>query len=234
MTLLTVVRNASDRIGVPRPDEVAMSTDQQVRQMMALANQEGRELARSHDWQALVKQHTFVTVDAEAQPDAVPDDWDKFIPDSFFNRSQMLPLVGPITPQEWQAIIALPAVFTFYLLYRQRDGAFLITPSVPADQTIAYEYRSKNWCESAGGTPQSQYEGDTDVALLDEEIITDGLVWRFLRAKGVDYSEEFATYERQKQRSQARDGSSGALNAAGFTSILRPGYPNIPIGNFPG
>lgn len=201
---------------------------------MALANREGKNLARSFDWQAICKQTTFVTVATETQAGAVPADWDKFIPDTFFNRSQMLPVLGPITPQEYQAIVALPAVMSYYLLYRQREGAFLITPAPTAGETIAYEYRSNQWCESAGGTPQTAFEGDTDVALLDEQVITLGLIWRFKAAKGVGYDEDHQTYTRELDKAKARDGGTGTLNIAGLGSVLRPGYPNYPLGNFPG
>jgi hypothetical protein len=53
---------------------------------------------------------------------------------------------------------ALPALGTPYIMWRERDGVFLTTPTPPADQTIAYEYVSKNWVLSPANVPQSYFQ----------------------------------------------------------------------------
>jgi hypothetical protein len=47
-SLLTIIQDVADRIGLVRPSSVIGSSDHQVRQLLALANQEGREQARRH------------------------------------------------------------------------------------------------------------------------------------------------------------------------------------------
>jgi len=230
MSLLTIVQSVSGRLSLPIPSAVAGSSDKQVIQLLALANEEGRSLAGRHPWQALVEEQTFTTVAAPAQGAALPADFDRFIPNSVFNRSTRRPMTGPITPRQWQWIQAQPAYASAYLAFRERTGQFLVAPTPPAGETIAYEYVSKNWAASSGGAAQAAFLADGDVALLDEELIGLGLRWRFLRAKGLDYSEEMASYEREVEQAIARDGGSTMLTIA-----PRPADPdrvNLPDGSF--
>lgn len=231
MTLLTVIQKACDAMGLVRPSAVVSSTDQQVRQLYALANEEGEELARSYNWQALRIEQTFTTVAANAQPGAVPADWDRFINNSFFNRTQRREIIGPITPQQWQSIQAQPALNRVYLAFIERGGSFLVTPTPSAGDLVAYEYISNNWALSASSTPQSSFLADTDTTLLSERLMQLGIRWRFLSAKGLDYGEAMKTYEREKETKQARDGASGILTSTGVDTYIQT---NIPEGNFPG
>lgn len=230
MTYLSIVRKAAALTNIPRPDTIVGSTDEQVIQLGALANEEGLELARKHDWQVLTRQKTFTTVAAAEQPGSVPTDLDRFVYNSFYNRSTDRAVFGPITPQQWQMFQAYPQISTVYLAYRMRDGAFLITPNPEADQTIAYEYVVNTWAESAAGDPQTEFLADADTTALDENLIVYGVRWRFKQAKGLDYAEDLRAYERQVQQAIGRDGGSTALTMgyAGGAWLA-----NIPDGNWP-
>lgn len=230
MTLLTIVQDVSGRLSLPQPSAVVGSSDKQVIQLYELANEEGSELAARHPWQALTEEATFTTVDTPSQTGALPADFDRFIPNSFFNRSTRRPMTGPITPREWQWIQAQPVYSTVYLAFRERTGQFLIAPTPPAGQTIAFEYLSTNWAQSSGGAAQASFLADTDTAVLSEELIKLGLRWRFLRAKGLDYAEEMATYERRVEQAMARDGGSTALTLS--PQPIDPNRINIPDGNY--
>ena len=230
MSLLSIIHDVSGRLSLPIPSVVAGSSDKQVVQLLALANEEGRSLAGRHPWQALVEEQTFTTTASPAQGAALPADLDRFIPNSFFNRSTRRPMTGPITPRQWQWILAQPALSTACLAFRERTGQFLIAPTPPAGETIAYEYISTHWARSSGGAAQAAFLADGDVALLDEELIGLGLRWRFLRAKGLDYSEEMSSYERELEQAVARDGGSTALTLAPQPIDAR--RVNIPDGSF--
>lgn len=234
MTLLTIVQETCRLTGLRVPLEVVASTDTQVQQLFALANEEGEDLARSFEWQALNRQQLFTTVAGEEQTGAVPADLDHFIPNTFFNRTTRLTLIGPITPQLWQAIKAQPQLNRVYLCFRERDGDFLVTPDATAGDEIAYEYVSKYWAASAGGTPQAAFAADTDTTYLSERLIILGLRWRFLASKNLDYAEAYRSYQTQLQQVQARDGGSTQLNLTGSTTWGLWGFPNLPLGNFPG
>ncbi len=109
-----------------------------------------------------------------------------------------------------------------------------VTPTPTANETIAYEYVTTDWCHAAGDAAitYSEYQADSDVAFLDERLISLGIRWRFLKSKGLDYSEDYRTYMSQRQQKQARDGGNGMITTTGDGQYLLS--PNMPIGGFPG
>lgn len=234
MTLLTIVQNTCRLMSLRVPTEVVDSDDTQVQQLYALSNEAGDELARSFRWQTLNREWDFTTVAAEEQVDAIPDDLIELIYNSFWDRTTMLQVYGPITPQQWQAIKAQPQLNRVFLAFRERDGTFLMTPTPSAGDTIAYEYISSYWAKSAADVAQAQFQADSDTTYLSERLIQYSLRWRFLSAKGLDYAEAFRTYEQQLQMEQARDGGATAINiagAGGWFNVLAA--PQISPGNFP-
>lgn len=232
MSLLTIIQDAADLIGLPRPSAVLSSADQQVRQLLALANQEGRLLSRRHDWQALVRESTFTTVATESQGAlttlcpgiryvANETQWD---------RTRLTPLGGPLSAREWQSLKGF-TVTGPYFDYRIRGGNLLLIPSPPAGETVALEYLSTYWCQSSGGTDQSKWAADDDVGVLSEEIMASGVRWRFLRAKGMDYAEEFREYEMMVSQEIARDGGRRTLYADRAEFLPTPAV-RAPLGSW--
>lgn len=220
MTALQIVQNATARLGLTVPSAVFSSTDEQVILLRYLMNQEGKELATRGDWSKITKEHTFTTVAQAAQTSSVPSDFGHIIMGTVWNRNTDRPLIGPLTPAEWQQYQARNIASSFDSAFRFRGtgtASLLITPDPTAGQTVAYEYVSDQWCEAAGGTDQSAFAADTDVGLLDENLITLGVIWRFLAQKGFDYGEAFRTYQLEVEKALGRDGGKPVLYLGGAT-----------------
>lgn len=232
MSLLTIIQDAADLIGIPRPQAVFSSTDTQVRQLLALAQQEGRVLSQRHDWTALVRETTFSTTGAESQGEiATLAPGLRFqINETNWNRSQLEPLGGPLNAQEWQTLKGF-TVTGPYSDYRIRGGELLLIPAPGAGETIALEYLSQYWCQSSGGTDQTRWAADGDTPVLAEDLFISGIRWRFLRAKGMDYAEEFREYELQVSSAIARDGSRRTMH---LDAPHMEDYPVVraPIGSW--
>jgi hypothetical protein len=231
MSLLTVVQSVCRRLTLPVPTAVASSADVNVQLMFELANEDGKELQKRLNWQVLTKEFTFPTTNAAVQANALPSDFDRFIGNTQFDRSSRRQVLGPITPQVWQAIQSQPQLNRVFLAFRQRGGQILVTPTPAANVTFAYEYVSANWAQSQGGQGQSAYAADTDVSLIDETLIGLGVRWRFKKEKGFDYGEDFSSYERMVGIAMANDGGKGALDFTGGSTFQ---MTNLPEGNFPG
>ncbi len=230
MSLLSLIQTVTALLSLPVPATVVGSSDRQVLQMLALANEEGQTLASAHNWQILNEEFRFTTTATQSQATAIPSDLARWLPNSFFNRTTRRPITGPITPRQWQWIQAQPVYSTVYLAFRERTGTFLFAPTPPAGQSIYGEYISKNWCQSIGLVGQSTWQADTDTALLDETLMALGLRWRFLKAKGLEYGEDFATYERQVEQARGNDGGSTMLSLAPQPVDLN--RVNLPDGSF--
>jgi hypothetical protein len=211
MSLLTIISSACARLSIAAPTIVVGNTAAQIVQMLYLAQEEGKNSARRCAWKALQAEKTFATTAAAVQTGAVPTDFDWMIPETIFNRTQRRAVDGPVAPQDWQLLQA-SLVGRVFLAYRILGSDMLITPTPTAGQTIAYEYVSKNWCASSGGTGQAAWAADTDTAKLDEEIFTQGVVWRFLKMRGMDHTDYYADYEKNILQAMMREGSRPRLS----------------------
>ena len=231
-TFLQLVQQAANEIGIPEPTFLFGSVNDQEKQLIALANREGKEFSavanKNGGWQALRKDYTFNTVPGQADY-ALPDDFEYFVQKTFWDNAYRWALIGPITAQEKQilryGVIASGPRNKFYI----RENKMWLDPVPQSVNLIAYDYYSNYWCQSQAGIPQKTWQADTDTYLLDEDCFIQGLKWRFLRAKGFDYGEERESYELDVQRTIGRDGGSRdlPLGYADYGTQLL-GYDNVP------
>lgn len=233
MSLLTLVQDAADRLGIVRPSLVVGSADQQVRQLLGLAQEEGKELARRHPWQGITKEKTFTAAATETQTGVIPSDFDRIVNGTFFNRTLKRRVEGPLNAPEWQNYKASTTTVLFDA-YRIRGDVMLLAPTPTAGDSYAFEYVSTFWCTTASSsTPTlAAFEADTDIGLINEEIMTLGVVWRFLKAKGLDYSEPFRSYEAQLLLMAGRDGGHRTVSLARSYDFRRPRVPSFPDGSW--
>jgi hypothetical protein len=95
------------------------------------------------------------------------------------------------------------------------DGVINITPWPQTTETYRYSYVSKNWC--TGG---DKFTADTDTTSLNEELLVLSLIWRWNRAKGLDYAEDMRNFEIEKERMIARDKGPRDIRTAHIYSQL--------------
>lgn len=238
MTVLSIVQSVMGRLSLTRPSVVVTSTDRNVVQFLELLQEGAEKLSKEGSpsgWQALQAQHTFVTVAQEEQTNTpIPVDLRRFVPDSFYNRTTNRKLTGPLSPQQYQQVQVYPQLAAPYLAWRERLGTFLLDPVPPAGETIAYEYISSYWAIGSGGQAKAMFTADEDTTYLDEELLKLDLRWRWKEAKGLDYGEDMATFERSLSLALGDDGGSGQLNQGGPGTGLPDWRYNIPDGNWPG
>lgn len=198
MSLLSIVQDACKELNISVPSAVISSTDGQTRQLLSIASKEGKELLRRFNWQILTKEVSFTTSATEQQTTISAlgvGDFFRIIDGSMYNRTRAWPVRGPVSPQEWQRRRAAYAQVGPQTYFRIRGDAILFNPVPASGQRVYFEYISENWCQSSSGTAKTDWSADTDTALIDEEIIRLGIVWRWRKAKGLDYGEDFRTYE---------------------------------------
>lgn len=83
-----------------------------------------------------------------------------------------------------------------------------------------------------GNATQSDWLADTDIALLDEDTIELGVLWRLLRRLGLAYDEEKDEYERKADLLVARDGGTATLDLAPYDRLTLVGPYNTPETGF--
>src|SRR6185503_6916328 len=106
-----------------------------------------------------------------------------------------------------------------YSQFRIQNKHLFMFPAPQAGLTVAFEYGSRFWCESSTGTAKETWTVDSDVGRLDEDLMTMGVVWRWLQRHGLDYGEAFRAYEMEVANAIGRDGSPKVINM---------GEPDLP------
>ena len=186
MTLLSIAQAAAGELSIQVPTAVFSATAPGERQLLALANRTGIELAGTHNWPILQRETTFTLASGTAEY-AMPSDFDRITRRTSWDRNDHWELLGPMTPQEWQwrksGIVATsprrryrlkPSATTPYAL------KYVIDPTPAAGDVgsiMVFEYISNGWCRNAAGdTFRAAWGSDTDVGVLDEDLLTLGLI----------------------------------------------------------
>lgn len=226
MTLLTLVGKAAIRLGLPEPSSIVGSTDPNSIILLEMAQEEGETLARRHEWQVLQTEHTFSTANGTSSY-SLPSDLDRILKETVFNRTRRRRMMGDLSPQQWQETQA-SLVTMVNPAFRIRGGAFLISPTPSATETVAYEYMTTKWCQSSGGTAQAEWTADTDTGRLSENIMTLGVVWRYRAAKGLDYGDAMDTYEMEVAKAILNDGARVRIDTSRYERDRVPYAPQVP------
>lgn len=220
-TLLTIAQDALKEDGRWQvPATIVGNSDPTAVQLLALANRTGRVLAYDHSWQVLVISYTFPTV-ASTTNYALPSDFHHFVNLTQWNRTAYAQMVGPVSPRDWEALQSgLSASAGIDKAFRIYGNRFYIYPTPTSVETIAYQYYSANWIS---GKPA--FTADADVPLLDADLFTLGIRYRFLRAKGLPYDEEKGEYISRRDSLLEKDGGKGTISFGG--RVVSP-YGNLP------
>lgn len=226
MSLLTVIQYVAGRTGVTVPSSVLGTSDPQVLQLLRLLEEEGTDLRKRGPWNGIIKEATWSSTAAEDQgavTTLAASGFDYIKNGTFWDRTDILPIHGPLSDDEWQQRKALASTGPRYC-WRIRGGKMLINPVPAASHTFAFEYASTYWILGIDGTTYKQYFTlDTDTILLPEELVIMGLRWRWKKEKGFDYAEDFRTYEAQVKDALGRDGGKKTLAMDGMRRGGQPG-----------
>lgn len=232
MTCLTIIQDVAQRVNLPTPSAAAQSTDPAITQLVALANKEGEWLSNK-DWQVLTKEATFLTTAVQLQGlvSTIAPGMKNILNDTIWNRDLRRPVYGPMTPQRYQQVQAAVFAGPWNQFIIQGDQ-ILFFPVPAVGQHCWFQYTTQNWCQSAGGVGQNRFIMDSDTILLREDLFKLGLEWRWKKAKGLEYAQEFADYEDFLADCYARDGTRDIINMGSARYDIYPGVL-VPSGSWP-
>lgn len=167
----------------------------------------------------------------------LPGDIRSFINATYWDRNFRWPMLGPLSPVEWEVIVSGISPVGPRIRFRVVANQMEIQPLPGPAQTdqIAYEYVSNAFCTNAAGTPRTaaggvcRFAADSDLYRWPENVLRLGVKWRFLRAKGFDFSEELKQYNDARDFQLSVSGGSRSLRMNAVASGLHfLNYSNIP------
>lgn len=226
MSLLTICQSALREVGeFSVPSSIIGNTDPTAVQLLALAQRSAKTLALDHKWQVLLTTYTFPTVAATATY-ALPSDFHRFANLTFWDRTNYEMVRGPVSAIEFERLRSgNMSNAAMYKYFRLAANLFSIYPTPTAVETIAYQYYSKYFI-----TNKAAYSDDADAPLLDEDLLTIDLRWRFLQAKGADFAHEKAEAIQRRDALLAKDGGRDMIQFGGPRVAREAG--NIPDTGF--
>lgn len=183
---------------IPVPADPFASQDPAVVQMVSLLTTVGRQLLKMHQWEILQREHVIITQVSDTGKYPLPTDFDRMIPQTHWSRTQRVRVPGSVTPTVWQYLRGRNLVSsTIYAVFREVQNEFWLYPqppdaTVPISLTIAFEYISRGWVQTAAtvGTQNPEYADNTqlsgDLVLFDPTLIERFLKLRFKEARGME------------------------------------------------
>lgn len=204
MSVFSAIKRAVLRAEGTHITEAYSSTDQVSLEMADLANEVAEDIMKSHDWRDLTNVATFAG-DGIEESFSIPADYDRMVQGSaiddpanifwgycaFNDINQWMRFKngsnGLISPGGW---ILTGGEFQFY-------------PAPTGDAT--FPYISGWYARSESGVIKEEFTADDDTFALDERLLTLGLIWRWKAQKGLEYSEDLASYNLALSQAQTRD-----------------------------
>jgi hypothetical protein len=243
MTLLTLCNNVLSETGFPQLSSIVGNTDPQAVQILALANRALRSVSREYDWRTLETDYT-INVVAGTSVYALPADYYKMAMPSLYDSEQYFTLKGGMDVQRWQQarfgmltpviwpqgfrIVAEPVFDPEEPPTNLGKYAIALAYEPTANTSVQLIYYSSNLAfDSTDQEDQAAtYIADTYKSKVPEDYVELDLMWRFRRAKGLDFSAERAERDTTLKSEYAKSVAPGDIPVGGPAWDYP--YPNVP------
>jgi hypothetical protein len=236
-TVLTLIQNFTDKMGLPTPNALVGATDKSTKQYRSLLRETVADLGE-YRWQNQRVRRTFNSVAGQLQgllTTLFGADYFGMEQDSMWNNTRIMRVYGPISDQVFNALQTIPNSGPTFQFYLSRDSLYLCPNNIVANEVYSAIIIS-NYCVLALGNPANYQQSVTNDA--DTLVFPDNVVQRFFEAK----------WRKQKGESGWEDDMNEAMGLIaknivkdGGTRLslsVRPNYgpqPGIviPPGNWP-
>jgi hypothetical protein len=206
MTLKEMLNQAMSEMGFSEFNDYFGNTQQEARQLTAIANRELNQFKKD-DWNELRKTHTITMTAATQYP--LPSDYRQFTPDTAWSDIRRVDF--PLSAEEW--IYYEASTIDTGIRHRMRlaDGQIEISnPSSGAE--ILIQYISDSPVLSALAVAKNKFTADDDTLILNNDLLILGVIWRFMRVKGLDWQTEFQEYDSMYRRERGTNGGAQTIN----------------------
>lgn len=228
MSILTAVQDAMVLCGQPQPSGVVSNPDPTVLKFLAFAQQEAESTGSEFNWRNLNIALTL-TGDGTTTLFALPSDFERILQGQalWSNKYPSIPLQGPITSQDLLALKALP-VTPVRPVWRLIGGLLEIWPALSNLEVVNGEYRSTNPVVSGDGvTRKLRWSSDSDYALFPEIILRLGLIWRWKQSKGLDYAEDFRSYQLERDKKAGHEAGGKIIRTSTQLTWTSNNWPGV-------
>lgn len=234
LSLLQLTQEFCRRTALPVPSFVVSNPDPQVLQIWGGMNEFLEDMIDRKVYQVNSAETVFTATGVEDEGSiytlTADPGYQGLLPETMFNRTQNLRILGGLRPDEWQAQKALQSTGPFYE-FRLRGDHLLFDPPVPAGNIVAFEYLSASFVRTSGGAPLNLWTNDTDVCVFPDKLPLAFIRWWWKKEKGLDYAEEFRKYEGAVASFSSRESAARSVDMSEAHHQAVPGI-FVPEGNW--
>jgi hypothetical protein len=186
MSLLTIAQAVARNTAIAVPSAAAGSTDRDMVNIVQFSIDTANELARRVSWGALRNTATITGTGANANF-ALPAGFSRLI-DGNAVLIGGVAIRGGLSPDEWASLAPVEGVPRFFRLVGKTISFW---PYPVLDASISVSYQSEFWCSNGSAA----WSADDETALIPEDAIAKGTIWRQRRHIGQDFADYMAEYE---------------------------------------
>ena len=233
-TVLTIVQDFCEKLGLPRPTALVGSQEKSVRQFRALLQETVDDLGE-YPFQQQRLRITWTALAAQDQgllTTIFGDGYDSLIPDTMWNETRHMRIYGPIPASIWQALQTLPNAGPEFQSWIA-NGHLYISPALAITDTLSAIYVTKYRVLAIDGTTtKERITADNDSILFPRNIVTRGLEWKWRKQKGeAGWEDDYNAYITLVSRALTKDGPATLSLDVPSSRGARPGIV-IPAGSW--
>tara|TARA_R110000822_G_scaffold78819_1_gene188780 strand:+ start:1359 stop:2105 length:747 start_codon:yes stop_codon:yes gene_type:complete len=187
-----IVNRVAIEVGLDAQTDVFAASDPAFTRLTNLMTSAVQDLMEMFDWQELVREYSYTTGVGETGDLTLPTDFAYMIDQTGWERSSNVPLIGPLSAQDWTYLLGRNLVgSTIYASFRFDQNQLRIFPNdpMPTGLQINFEYISRNLIMISGTTPQEytdEAQQGADIPFFPPNLLVKYLKTLYLEATGFD------------------------------------------------
>ena len=198
-SILEICGEVADMAATKRPEDLFNRSSLSDSIFLSVAKSALDSLLRYGDWQELTKEGALHTSEGRSNyllADVCPDFY-ALLNNTIYIKDSKEKVIGAVTPEEWMKEKYLQSSSGGVRFKIQNGMLKFLTP--PADGLkVVFQYRTNIVCfEASSYVEKSELTSNTDIPVFDDYLVKLGILWRWLKRNGMDYTEEYAEYERE-------------------------------------
>lgn len=227
MSFLSAAQSASLRLIGKKPSTFFSANTTFEQEVCDLANDVATDIMKTYDWRVLTKTATLAG-DGSTSAYSLPEDYDRMPKKAAITRANWfdwnyMPVTGL---DEWRLLLnGGPSISPGFWIVL--DGQIQFHPPISAGDEAQFFYISKNIVRPSSGSDKATFTADGDSLIVEERLLTLGIIWKWREMKGIPRPGDAENYEKAFMELSSHEKGSRifAEGLPRMPSGVRPAYP---------
>lgn len=197
--ILDICKEAADITATQRPSDLFSNESQHNQIFLGISKSTLSSIMRYGDWQDLTKEASIRTVcNKTVYPiDTIVPDFYCLLNNTVYIKDEKEKVIGSITAEDWmrKKYFDCPDID---IKFKIQNNCIKFLKAPAGGLKIVFQYRSNAVCTDAETYEEkATITKNTDIPIFDKYIVLLGIVYRWLKRNGMDYSEEYNEYQKE-------------------------------------